>query len=48
MPPGEMIERGEKAEGGRYDYCWAIFDHGHQEGSLPVFSWLHRDKGAMP
>jgi hypothetical protein len=48
IPPGEMIERGEKAKGGIRDYSWAVFDRAHRKGSLPVFSWLHRDEGAKP
>jgi hypothetical protein len=43
IPPGEMIERGEKAEGGRHDYSWLIFDRTHE--GAPVIDWLHRDRG---
>jgi hypothetical protein len=48
IPPGEMIERGEKAQGGTRDYCWVVFGPTHGKTRLPVLSWLHRDEGAKP
>ena len=41
IPPGEMIERGEKPGGGGYDYSWLIFDRAHK--GPPTLGWLHRD-----
>ena len=41
IPPGEMIERGEKAQGGTRDYSWLVFDPTHE--GAPVIAWLHRD-----
>ena len=40
IPPGEMIERGEKPGGGRYDYSWLIFDRTHE--GPPILGWLHK------
>jgi hypothetical protein len=42
MPPGELIERGEKAGGGRMDFSWLVFVHGHV--GPPTVGWLHRDQ----
>lgn len=42
MPPGEVIARGEKPGGGKMDYCWLVWRHGH-EGE-PELRWLRRDK----
>jgi hypothetical protein len=41
MPPGETILRGEKPGGGKMDYCWLVFERGHQ--GAPAVQWLHRD-----
>jgi hypothetical protein len=41
MPPGHVIEAGEKPKGGTQDFCWLIFRRGHK-GS-PELHWLHRD-----
>jgi hypothetical protein len=41
MPPGEMILRGEKPQGGRFDYCWLVFAQGHD--GWPTMVWLHCD-----
>lgn len=43
MPPGKYIAAGNKPAGGRVDYCWLVFEHGHR-GS-PEMKWLHRDGG---
>jgi hypothetical protein len=41
MPPGETILRGEKPGGGKMDYCWLVFERGHQGAA--AMQWLHRD-----
>lgn len=41
MPPGHVIAAGEKPGGGKMDYCWLVFDHGH-DGAAQV-KWLRRD-----
>jgi hypothetical protein len=41
MPPGETILRGEKAAGGKTDFCWLVFEQGY-EGE-PSVAWLRRD-----
>jgi hypothetical protein len=41
MPPGEVLLRGEKPGGGKTDFCWLVFEHGHS-GDW-VGRWLHRD-----
>jgi hypothetical protein len=41
MPPAYVILRGEKPKGGRMDFCWLIFERGHN-GPAEV-GWLHRD-----
>jgi hypothetical protein len=41
MPPGEVIARGERPGGGRMDFSWLVFNHGH--GGPPVLRRLHRD-----
>jgi hypothetical protein len=28
MPPGEVIARGEKAKGGKTDFCWLVSHQG--------------------
>jgi hypothetical protein len=42
-PPGWYITKGKKPKGGRPDYCWLIFDRGHN--GTPAFGWLTRDGG---
>jgi hypothetical protein len=42
MPPGEVIARGERPGGGRMDFAWLIFNHGHS--GPPELRWLHRDR----
>lgn len=44
MPPGHVIERGEKPGGGKQDFCWLIWEHGFD--GVPEISWLHRDGAA--
>ena len=43
MPPGEVILRGEKAGGGKTDFCWLVFTAGY--AGAPELRWLHRDEG---
>jgi hypothetical protein len=33
MPPGDVILRGEKPQGGRVDFCWLVWSHGHNGGA---------------
>jgi hypothetical protein len=40
MPPGRMIAGGQKAQGGKMDYCWLIFEQGY---SGPSLGWMRRD-----
>jgi hypothetical protein len=40
MPPGESILRGEKPQGGRFDFAWLVFDQGFV--GCPTMVWLHR------
>ena len=42
MPPGEVIARGERPGGGRTDFAWLVFNHGHS--GPPELRWLHRDR----
>lgn len=42
MPPGEVIARGERPGGGRMDFAWLVFNHGHS--GPPELRWLHRDR----
>ena len=42
MPPGEVIARGERPCGGRMDFAWLVFNHGHS--APPELRWLHRDR----
>lgn len=42
MPPADALLRGEKAKGGREDYCWLIFEPGYEEP--PTTRWLHRER----
>ena len=42
MPPGEkFLADGGKANGGKADFCWLVFDKGYQ--GEPFVNWLHRD-----
>jgi hypothetical protein len=41
MPPGSYLEAGHKPGGGRVDFCWLVFEHGHT-GPAEV-RWLRRD-----
>ena len=41
MPPGSYLEAGRKPGGGRVDFCWLVFEHGHT-GPAEV-RWLRRD-----
>lgn len=41
MPPGPVIEAGEKPGNGREDFAWFVWRHGY-EGE-PVVRWLSRD-----
>lgn len=43
MPPGRTITAGEKPGGGTQDFCWLVWEHGHQ--GPPALDWLHRDEG---
>ena len=42
MPPGEVIDRGERPGGGRTDFAWLVFNRGHC--GPPELRWLHRDR----
>jgi hypothetical protein len=42
MPPGEVIARGERPGGGRMDFAWLVFNHGHS--GPPELRWLPRDR----
>jgi hypothetical protein len=45
MPPGEKLLAGNvKPEGGKMDYCWIVFEHGHR--GPPTAHWLTRRKAA--
>lgn len=41
MPPGHYIKAGGKVGGGRVDYCWLVFEHGHK--GRWTGDWLYRD-----
>jgi hypothetical protein len=41
MPPGSYLAAGHKACGGRVDFAWIVFEHGHT-GPAEV-RWLRRD-----
>ncbi len=45
MPPGRVIQAGGKVGGGKSDYCWLVFDHGHV--GPPRMHWLRRDGDMM-
>lgn len=41
MPPGDMLAAGEiKAEGGKTDYAWFVWDH--RRSGKPTINWLRR------
>jgi hypothetical protein len=42
MPPGYIITAGGTPGGGKTDYCWLVFDHGHS--GFSEMRSLHRDK----
>jgi hypothetical protein len=42
MPPGHVIAAGQKPGGGKVDFCWLVFERGHQGPA--ELCWLHRDK----
>lgn len=44
MPPGSVIEAGEKPGGGKKDFAWFVFVQG-TTGAEPVIRWLRRDGG---
>ena len=42
MPPGQLLESGERAaEGGSQDYCWIVWEQGY--AGAPAINWLIRD-----
>jgi hypothetical protein len=41
MPPGHVIAAGEKPGGGKVDFCWLIWERGHE--GPPELLWLRRD-----
>jgi hypothetical protein len=41
VPPGSYLQEGHKAQGGRVDFCWLIFERGFE--AQPTLSWLHRN-----
>lgn len=41
MPPGHVIASGEKAGGGKADFCWIVWSRGHN-GAAEI-KWLRRD-----
>lgn len=46
MPPGALLASGEvKQEGGKEDYCWLVYRHGH-EGPRTIDFLLPPDKDA--
>jgi ParB-like nuclease domain len=42
MPAGEVIARGERPRGGRMDFAWLVFNHGHS--APPELRWRHRER----
>jgi hypothetical protein len=40
MPPGKAIAAGTKIGGGKVDYLWMVFEHGHS--GAPTAHWLRR------
>jgi hypothetical protein len=43
MPPGRLVEAGEKPRGGKQDFVWLVWRRGHV--GPPELRWLHRDGG---
>jgi len=41
MPPGHVITAGRKPGGGKMDFCWLVWERGHEAG--PELCWLRRD-----
>ncbi len=41
MPPGHVIAAGEKPGGGKADFCWLVWERGHN-GTAEI-KWLRRD-----
>jgi hypothetical protein len=41
MPPGHYLAAGKRAEGGKQDFCWLVFEHGFN--GYPEMQWLYRD-----
>jgi hypothetical protein len=46
VPPGSYLSAGKKAQGGRVDFCWLVFERGFQ--GQPTVDWLHRDEKPKP
>ena len=46
MPPGSYIRAGNKRSGGRVDFCWLVFEHGHL--GKPTMEWLQRHAPRQP
>lgn len=44
MPPAAYLEAGMKAQGGRPEFCWLVFEQGWT--SAPSLKWLCRDGAA--
>ena len=49
MPPGDVILAGKKAQGGRTDYCWLVWDLNEEamHQTAPAVRWLHRDRAGQ-
>ena len=41
MPPGHVLAAGGKPGGGKVDFCWLVFERGHQGPA--ELRWLYRD-----
>lgn len=41
MPPGTVIEAGEKPGNGTVDFAWFVWEHGH--AGAPTLGWLRRE-----
>jgi hypothetical protein len=42
MPPGHVIARGEKATGGKMDFCWLVWEKKYSGNA--ELHWLRREK----
>ena len=42
MPPGHTIMAGKKPGGGKMDFCWLVWERGHQGAA--ELHWLRRDR----